>query len=106
MFRVIDKDTREPFDVYDITYDAMNGYPQFLIYEDGQWLRVSAKHYRPYEAEDDPVLRLLNKWETEELKKKYDSDSRGVRFGKAQDELRKHVADFIYNSHSGNFEED
>lgn len=33
--------------VYDITYDAITGYPQFLIYEDGQWLRLSAKHFAP-----------------------------------------------------------
>ena len=47
VFRVIDKKTHECHDVYDITYDAITGYPQFLIYKDGQWLRVSAKHYRP-----------------------------------------------------------
>lgn len=33
--------------VYDVTYDK-NGYPCFLIYEDGQWKRVSAKHYTPF----------------------------------------------------------
>ena len=32
--------------VYDIAYDK-NGYPLFLIYEDGQWQRVSAKHFKP-----------------------------------------------------------
>jgi hypothetical protein len=33
-------------EVYDITYNS-NGYPLFLIYLDGQWLRKSAKHFRP-----------------------------------------------------------
>lgn len=34
------------YEVYDITYDK-NGYPHFLIYKDGQWVRLSAKHFRP-----------------------------------------------------------
>lgn len=36
MFKVIDKETGKMFDVYDITYDVVTGYPQFLIYKDGQ----------------------------------------------------------------------
>lgn len=32
--------------VYDVSYDS-NGYPMFLIYQHGQWLRKSAKHFRP-----------------------------------------------------------
>lgn len=32
--------------IYDVSYDK-NGYPLFLIYEDGQWKRVSAKHFKP-----------------------------------------------------------
>lgn len=32
------------------TYDS-NGYPQFIVYDDGQWRRISAKHFRP--APDD-----------------------------------------------------
>lgn len=28
-----------------------NGYPQFIVYDDGQWRRISAKHFRP--APDD-----------------------------------------------------
>ena len=47
---VIDKDNKA-YTVFDITYDK-NGYPHFLIYKDGQWLRVSAKHFRPYTLED------------------------------------------------------
>lgn len=91
MFRVLEKETDKPFDVYDITYDAITGYPQFLIYKDGQWLRVSAKHFEPYEAEDDPVLRLLDKWETDELKEQYESDSRPSRWTKAWQDLREYV---------------
>lgn len=87
MFKVTEKETGKVFDVYDITYDAVTGYPQFLIYKDGQWLRVSAKRFEPYKEEDDPVLNLLNIWETEELRKKYDSDSRGVRFDDTRDKL-------------------
>lgn len=53
MFKVTEKETRKVFDVYDITYDAVTGYPQFLIYKDGQWLRVSAKKFEPtYPAEE------------------------------------------------------
>lgn len=33
--------------VYDISYDK-SGYPLFLVYENGKWLRRSAKHYMPY----------------------------------------------------------
>lgn len=33
-------------EVYDITYDS-NGYPHFLIYDNGQWLRKSAKNFIP-----------------------------------------------------------
>ena len=45
-FKVINKDNGEKYEVYSITYDN-NGYPHFLIYKDNQWLRVSAKHFRP-----------------------------------------------------------
>ena len=33
-------------EIYDITYNS-NGYPLFLIYLDGQWLRKSAKYFKP-----------------------------------------------------------
>lgn len=46
MFTVINKDSNEIIDVYDISYDK-KGYPHFLIYKDGQWLRLSAKHFAP-----------------------------------------------------------
>lgn len=105
MFKVTEKETSKSFDVFDITYDAITGYPQFLIYKGGQWLRVSAKRFEPYE-DGDPALELLNKWETEELKKKYDSDSRPRRRNKAFEELQKQVEDFVYDLHMGNFKED
>lgn len=40
--------------VYDITYDN-NGYPHFLIYENGEWKRVSAKHYRPLTKDEEAL---------------------------------------------------
>lgn len=86
MFKVTEKETRKIFDVYDITYDAITGYPQFLIYKEGQWLRESAKKFEPYE-DKDPVLELLDYWKSVELEKKYDSDSRGVRFDDTRDKL-------------------
>ena len=48
---VINKDNGRDYKVYDITYDKA-GYPHFLIYKDGQWLRMSAKYFRPYSEED------------------------------------------------------
>ena len=50
MFKVKHKETNEVFDVYDIRYDAISGYPQFLIYQDNQWLMKSAKHYKPFKV--------------------------------------------------------
>lgn len=46
MIKVVEKETFKVVDVYDITYDT-NGYPLFLIYEDGQWFRRGARHYEP-----------------------------------------------------------
>lgn len=46
MFTVINKNSKEIVDVYDIAYDKA-GYPHFLIYKDGQWLRISAKYFAP-----------------------------------------------------------
>ena len=48
---LINKDNDKDYIVYDITYDKA-GYPHFLIYKDGQWIRMSAKHFRPYNEED------------------------------------------------------
>jgi hypothetical protein len=49
MFLVEDKNTGKTHEVYDIAYDK-KGYPHFLIYKDGQWLRLSAKHFKPSET--------------------------------------------------------
>lgn len=46
MFTVINKNNKEIHEVYDITYDKA-GYPHFLIYKDGQWVRLSAKNFVP-----------------------------------------------------------
>ena len=35
--------------VYDITYDK-SGFPQFLIHDDGEWIRKSAKYFSPIEC--------------------------------------------------------
>ena len=48
---VVERTTNKQYDVYDITYDY-TGYPHFLIYDDGQWLKRSAKHFRPLTADD------------------------------------------------------
>lgn len=45
---LINKDNGKDYKVYDISYDKA-GYPHFLIYKDGQWVRMSAKHFRPVE---------------------------------------------------------
>ena len=57
---VINKDNGKDYKVYDITYDKA-GYPHFLIYKDGQWLRMSAKYFRPITAED--IARTLNSFD-------------------------------------------
>lgn len=57
---LINKDNGKGCKVYDITYDKA-GYPHFLIYKDGQWVRMSAKHFRPYTAED--IANELNSFD-------------------------------------------
>ena len=56
---LVNKDNGKDYRVYDITYDKA-GYPHFLIYKDGHWLRMSAKHFRPYSEQD--LLKALNDW--------------------------------------------
>lgn len=46
MFTVINKENEQIYDVYDVAYDKA-GYPQFLVYENGRWVRMSAKHFTP-----------------------------------------------------------
>lgn len=49
MFKVKHKVSNSIHEVYDIQYDNY-GYPHFLIYENNAWVRVSAKHYKPYKV--------------------------------------------------------
>lgn len=56
---VVNKDNGEIYEVCDITYDN-TGYPHFLVYKDNQWLRMSAKHFRPMGAER--FNALIDKW--------------------------------------------
>lgn len=44
-------------EVYDIIYDR-TGCPKFLIYDNGQWIRRSAKHFKPYTKEDKKPLNI------------------------------------------------
>lgn len=65
---VINKDNGKDYKIYDITYDKA-GYPHFLIYKDGQWLRMSAKYFRPYNF-DDSIRELnetLNDWSKRDI---------------------------------------
>lgn len=48
---VISKIDKQIYEVFDITYDSV-GYPHFLIYQDNQWVRMSAKYFRPLELSD------------------------------------------------------
>lgn len=48
---VINKSNDKRYEVFDITYDKA-GYPHFLVYKDEQWVRLSAKHFRPYNIKD------------------------------------------------------
>lgn len=56
---VVDKRDNKVYEVYDIAYNK-TGYPLFLIYKDGQWLRVSAKYFRPRTEEDWLTGTALN----------------------------------------------
>lgn len=56
---VINKNNGKDYQVYDITYDNA-GYPHFLVYKDGQWLRMSAKHFRPYNGAD--FMQSMKEW--------------------------------------------
>lgn len=50
MIMVRHKTDDKVFDVYDIAYQSKTGKPIFLIYDDGQWLRKSAKYFVPYKS--------------------------------------------------------
>lgn len=61
MIKVIRKEDNKTFNVYDIRYDAISGFPQFLIYEDNQWLLKSAKLFKPHESPLKPLNESINK---------------------------------------------
>lgn len=48
---VMNKDNNNIYEVYDVVYNKA-GYPHFLIYKDGEWVRLSAKHFKPFEPLD------------------------------------------------------
>ena len=45
-FKVFDSDNFKTYICYAVKTDS-NGYPQFLIYENNQWIWSSAKHFKP-----------------------------------------------------------
>lgn len=47
MFKVRHKISNSIHEVYGIQYNPITGSPQFLIYENDDWVKVSAKHYEP-----------------------------------------------------------
>lgn len=55
---VVNKNNNKLYEVFDITYDKA-GYPHFLVYKDGHWVRMSAKNFKPYTM-DDMMNELLN----------------------------------------------
>lgn len=55
---VENKNSNKVYDVYDITYNK-SGYPQFLIYKDGEWVRLSAKYFKPYKKSLSSFDRLM-----------------------------------------------
>lgn len=52
--KVLNKKDNKIYDVHDITYDT-TGYPHFLIYTSGQWVRMSAKHFVFVPTDNDKV---------------------------------------------------
>lgn len=50
-FLVTNKDNGEMYEVYDVVYNKA-GYPHFLIYKNGEWVRLSAKHFTPFNPLD------------------------------------------------------
>ena len=53
--KVTEKATGFDYEVFDITYDNV-GYPRFLIYKDGQWIRRSAKYFKPAAKLEDTIV--------------------------------------------------
>lgn len=53
---VRNKNNNEIYEVFQITYNK-RGYPHFLVYKDGKWMRMSAKHFKPLNDVAGDVLR-------------------------------------------------
>lgn len=53
--KVTEKETGFDYEVFDIIYDKV-GYPQFLLYKDGQWIRRSAKFFKPAIKLEDTIV--------------------------------------------------
>ena len=61
---VINKNNNKEYEVFDITYDNV-GYPHFLIYKDGQWIRMSAKNFKPIKENVKTKTEILDRFEIE-----------------------------------------
>ena len=54
---LVNKKDDKIYEIYDVTYDKA-GYPHFLIYKNGEWVRMSAKYFRPVTYTD--IVREFN----------------------------------------------
>lgn len=61
---VENKNNNKHYEVFHVTYDN-NGYAHFLIYKDGQWLRMSAKNFRPIKENVKTRTEILDEFEVE-----------------------------------------
>ena len=60
MFKVTRKEDNKSFDVYNIRYDPISGYPQFLIYDENHWVLISAKLFKPFEDKRQKLLEDID----------------------------------------------
>ena len=61
MFDLINKNTNERVTIYKIRDDVNTGYPQFLFYQNDEWIWKSAKHFRPI-TRDEEMLKYYNEY--------------------------------------------
>ncbi len=47
-FKIFNSDNFKTYTCYAVRDDS-NGYPHFLIYDNNQWIWISAKHFKPVE---------------------------------------------------------
>lgn len=69
VFQVVKKEDHSVIrKVFDVRSDNC-GYPHFLIYENGEWKYVSAKHFIPYSSISDreKIYNYLGKEKAEKL---------------------------------------